>query len=257
MGTVISIAAALIISIVEIFVITRWIRRREVGRAQESWTPFRIVFLDSLLKYAIHMHYSAESFSRRMDEMASEIKSSGRVTKDDIDRIVAFVASFRDHINYKKTEFYFVLQTVSPALQPYAAELCNEVIWFDWAVSKSLDSIDENVSTLAELDYLNNESAERPLTHLFSSPAMMSIYFMRFSQFPNNLIKMAKEKEQLYFSERHGGFMSQLDFEREKRSEELDREFSEFEKKNPRTMPIKEFWDTEESWKDKLGKLQK
>lgn len=255
LSTIIGVSAAILISILEIFVITRWIKRREISQAQQSWTPFRIVFLDALLKYSVNVLHVSKEFSKKMELLSNEIKSAERLREEDFDSIKTLVSSFRDYLNYRRSEFYFIVQTVSPSLQPYAAELCNEVIWFDWAISKTLDGVEDNILVLEAIDRSDKNAVERPLTKLFSGPSLMSIHFIRFSAFPKNLVKQAEERERLFFSERHGGFASQYDHERSKRSEALDEEFREFEKQNPRTLPIKTFWDTEESWKQKVSKM--
>jgi hypothetical protein len=131
------------------------------------------------------------------------------------------------------------LQTVSPSIQPYAADYCVELFWFHSGVKNSLDKTLEYLKDIPEDKLDDNSMTSHPLNGVMAQKFAIGLFTdYRFINFKQGFVQSVWKKETLHYHERHNEFLTPVDYARALDSDKSEKELDAI----PRTEPIKSFF---------------
>lgn len=234
--------------ILELFFLSEWIKRREKKREEESsqvaWWPFRKMMLDAIVRHADELLAIAEQYEREMGEALTMVRKAGQLTRDTKHMLSERVVTARARITESRNRFFNILQTVAPSLQPYAAQYCNEVLWFGDAVLKSLETAEVSLGEIADDGLPASEAVSHQLNGVSVSVTTTNMYrTFRFEGFKSNFTQSVWKKEALHYHEREGEFMPPNEYIK---ALETDKAVAEL-RRVPRTAPVKSFFADSDS----------
>lgn len=230
--------------IFELFILARWLENREKEREQKNnhaaWLPFRKMMLDAVVRHADDLMAIASDFELKAETLLNSIRDNGRLDSTSKDTVIQQIDSTYTQINKSRDSFFNILQTVAPSLQPYAAQYCNEVLWFGDAAQKSLDKARTYIADISE-DMMGNTDVTSHQLNGVSAMVMSIKMFreMRFSGFKSNFTQSVWKTEELHYYEKDGEFLSPKDYAM---ALEVDKSNAELQQ-IPRTMPIRSFFE--------------
>jgi hypothetical protein len=251
---------AVVITVVEVFFLTRWLRRRDQGKDRATWGPFKILFYESTLKYGNMLHFHAQEYINHMDEKSNAIRENQCLSYQDIDDLESIHRNFSISLENIKNEYFFLLQTVAPSLEPHAAQVCSRVLGFDWIIRRTLEDVDGDIRKLYPLVVFDKNNpppidknvVERPLTSIAFKPSMLSFSIMSFASFSADLKQTAKELDNLHFSETENSFVREEQWSSLEQGKQRREYYELHDRLNPRTMPVKTFWESDEKYNSRL-----
>jgi len=236
----VSALVAAFFMIVEVFILASWIKSRERAKDLAAWTPFRKLFLDALVDHFDELMKAANQFEYKIEAVFHTIRNDGQLTDATLAELEHIIVDTADEIEYSERKFFSVVQTVSVSLQPYAAQYCNEVLWFSSSFRKALRRATIFLEELKALPAKDNLKTSHPLNGL--SAMLISVKMwrdFRFKDFKQKFTQSVWKEEMLHFFEPDNEFLSREDY-----AISLDAERSAAGlNKIPRTAPIKSFFD--------------
>ncbi|MDX8348893.1 hypothetical protein SLH49_12980 [Cognatiyoonia sp. IB215446] len=252
---------AVVITVIEVFFLTRWLRKRDQTKDRMTWSPFKILFYESTLRYGSMLHLHAQEYIKHMDEKTNAIRENQELSYEDIDDLKTIQRNFWTSLENIKNEYFFLLQTVAPSLEPHAAQVCSRVLGFDWTIRRTLEDVDTDIGKLYPLIILDKNNpppiekdvVERPLTSIAFKPSMLNLSIMSFSSFPLDLKQTAKELDNLHYSENENAFVREEQWSGLEQGKQRREYYELHDRLNPRTMPIKTFWESDEEFNSRLS----
>lgn len=238
MTSAIVIAAAFMA--LELWVIARIIDARALRRDQKAWTPLRKLFLDSIVAHADELEAVATEFIDRSNSHLDHVKACGSLDRDSLRQLFALIDESESALNLSRKEFFYVVQTVAPSMQPYAAQYCNEVLWFGDALLKTIKKARIYASDLLDVDLRDKNATSHPLNGVrAASTSVRMFHDFRFKNFKQLFTQDVWKRERLHYFEAEREFLPTEDYASALESEKSKRELANI----PRTMPIKSFFD--------------
>jgi len=235
-----NIAVAAVFMVIELAIIAKWIKSRQQRADMDAWTPFRKLLLDSVIRHSEDLVAIVNQFDEDLQAHLGAIKANGSLTHPLKTSVADSLRRAKSRITESQGSFFFTVQTVAPALQPYAAEYCREVMWFGDTVTKSLDKALGYLGEIEDDWIHDNSKTSHPLNGVNAQVMSIRIFRdTRFRQFKSTFTSSVWKRESLHYHEPDGEFLEPHDY-----AMALESEKSIAELKNiPRTAPIKSFFD--------------
>lgn len=244
-----NIVAGFIVLGIQLYFIDRMIKNNAHRREQKLWTPFRIVFLQGICDYYDALMLCTNNFITDIENELEEIKSRKRLDLSSIDRLKKIVKKSKEALQSNKHDFYFTLQTVSPSLQPYAGEYCNEVMYFDYTLTKYLNEAEKMILGFDEKKFRDDNYTSHFLNGIWAKgSALKMIRDMRLIHFKESFTNSVWKKEGLHYFK--GDFLVEEDYAGALQTERSIEELARI----PRTLPIKNFFETDEEYQERVKK---
>ncbi len=235
-----SILLSVAFMVFEIFVLMKWLQRRETNKDQASWLPFRKLMLDSIVQHTDELNSIAKEYTERTQSDLDSIRDHGSLTESKKHSLESSIQRAMNHLEDSQKRFFDILQTVGPSIKPYAAEYCNEVLWFFDSIKKSLDKAEGYLLGIPVDTMSDNEKTSHPLNGVFAMlTAVKMFHEMRFSSFKSDFTQSVWKSEGLHFYENDNEFLPPEDFAKALDGEKAIAEMN----KIPRVMPIKSFFE--------------
>ncbi len=207
---IINIAITATFMVFELFIIAKWIERSRQKSNSEAWAPFRKMMLDAIVRFADEML----AISYKVD---SELTTFFAGKEQDYETLHNILTKAYNDLGESRRNFYYILQTVAPSLQPYAAQYCSEVMWFHDAYKGDLKKALRSLDTSYKGHY--NE-----IKNIFDC---VPIYRdTRFTHFKKDFTQSVWKKENLHYHEKYGDgrFLTPHDYEIALNTDRLKRE---------------------------------
>ena len=237
-----NILVAAAFMVLELFIIQKWLQKREKTSNSIAWAPFRKMLLDGIVRFSDTLTDISVSFERSVTAQLDAIRNTGKLSREDHQRLLAMVRQGHDDLIKARRDFYYIVQTVAPSMQPYAAQYCSEVLWFCDAVEGRMNKATEFIKDITETNIDDIKHVSHQLNGVKAMVLSIQMFRdMRFAQFKSNFTQSVWKKENLHYFEEdgHGEFLEPHDYynatETQKSVEKL--------KAIPRTAPIKSFFD--------------
>ncbi len=235
-----SILLSVAFMVFEIFVIMKWLQRRETDKNQASWLPFRILMLNSIIQHADELNSIAKEYTERTESDLDTIRDYGKLTESKKHSLESSIQRAVNKLEGSQKRFFNILQTVGPSIEPYAAQYCNDVLWFFDSIKKSLDEAEGYLSNIPLEAMSDSEKTSHPLNGVSIMLADIKMFYeMRFSEFKSNCNREVWKMEGLHFYKKDNEFLPPDDFAIALDSDKAIAEMN----KIPRTMPIRSFFE--------------
>lgn len=238
-----NVIVAAFLMVLELFILQRIITRHKETENAKLWEPFRKMMLDGIVHYSEELIKVANFYGNELDKELSNIKQQGALKKDNLFQLSKIIKISLRNIYRSKKKFFNVIQTVAPSLKPYAAQYCNEVLWFEDALkhfielaSKNLNKID--IERIDSNDHVSRHLIEAKLT----VPGIRILMAGRFAHFKENFIQSVWKIESLHYYEPYNQFFSPTDYQQLLDGEE---HHAKLEKKAQTTQPSKSFFEVD------------
>ncbi|MGH1403259.1 MAG: hypothetical protein ACRBDL_03360 [Alphaproteobacteria bacterium] len=241
----IPIVIAIVFMVLELFILSRWIEFRRNKVNALAWAPFRKMMLDSIVRFADEMVEITDIFEQDVTNIFVKIKKEGKLSEHNRDTIEEILSTALNKLIERKNNFYYIVQTVAPSIQPYVAQYTSEVMWFNDALESTFSRGIERFSRLENLNDI--ECVSKELNGV--NAVLLSVKMFRdgrFYEFKPTFTQSVWKKEELYYYEEDnsndlGEFLHPNDY-----AIALDMDKAKAKLNNiPRTMPVKSFFDLE------------
>jgi len=244
-----NIIAGFIVLTIQLFFIDKMIRRYTYRREQKLWAPFRMIFLQGIVKYHDNLMDCTNEFSKVITNKLNEVYQEKELTINQFEEVKGIVVNSKEKLNKIKQEFYFTLQTVAPSMQPHAGEYCDEILYFEQIafeyINKTKNMIDE--FDVSELNNIHKSSHFLNGIKVMDTGLSMLKEF-RLKNYKENFINSVWRKEKLHYFQ--GEFLVPEDY---KRALETERSVKNLEN-IPRTTPIKNFFESKIEYEERVRK---
>lgn len=235
-----NILISAVFMVFEIFVLMKWLQKRETAKNQEAWMPFRKLMLDSIVQHTDELNSISKEYTERTESDLDEIRKHGSLTDSKKQSLEMAIQHAANQIEASQKRFFDILQTVGPSTQPYVAQYCNEVLWFFDSIKKSLDKAKGYLSTIPSDAVSDNAKTSHPLSGVFAMLTAIKMFRdMRFAQFKSGFTQSVWKTEGLHFFEKDNEFLPPQDYAQALDGEKAIAEMN----KIPRTIPIKSFFE--------------
>jgi hypothetical protein len=235
---------------IQLAFIDQIIKKRSLQKEKKLWTPFRIIFFQAICDHHLQLMDIYKSYVEFTNKELNSIRSQGFVKQSDIKKIQEQIIEYQNMLSDYDKAFHNVIQTVSASLQPEAAEYCNESIYFSYIMNKYFNEVKiicVNILKIENLD--NNDNTSHPLNGIDAKKiGVEMIVETRLKNFLSNFSNSLWKTEGLYYFK--GDIMDEIDYRRALQTEKSVNELA----KIPRTMPIKNFFETKEEFDQRTKK---
>ncbi len=238
----INLIASAIFFIIQLFLIDRIIKSIFTKRDKNLWLPFRSLYFKSINDYYEGLIKISSEWLSKLQLILYKIKKEHVFKEEDLIKIKEIHKDIASQLEKGKTEFYFIIQTVSPSIVPSSAPYCNQVMVFSNILGEYLAEafkrIDEiNVDRIADKNY----SSEK-LNGIYTILLGVEVIVMyRFSKLGDNLKNSIAENEKLFYH--NGYFLHKNDFDYASHSKKIIEDYKQKSATIERKMPVKNFFD--------------
>ena len=224
----------------EIFVLIKWLQRRESDKDQAAWMPFRKLLLDAIVRHIDELNIIAKEYIERTKADLDAIRDHGSFTERKQRSLEASIERTTGLLEDSQKRFFNILQTVGPSIKPYVAQYCNEVLWFSDSIQKSLDEAKDYFSSISLEVISDNKQTSHQLNGVSAMLTSITMFHeMRFSQFKSDFTQSIWKTEGLHFYEKDNEFLLPEDFAK---ALDGDKAMAQMNK-IPRILPIKSFFE--------------
>ncbi len=223
------------------------IKRRNRQKEQQLWTPFRILFFQSICDHHTQLMCIYSELVNEIKSTLLNVHNKGFVETFDIEGMQKHVKEYQTQLSDSDKSFHNIIQTVSASLKPEAAEHCNESLYFSYILNKYINELKVSCTSVLKVDDLTDKSkTSEPLNGIDAKRISLEmIVETRLTKFIENFSSSIWKTEGLYYYK--GEIMEETDY---KRAIYVDKSVAELSK-TPRTLPIKNFFETEEEFENR------
>ena len=237
-----SIVISVAIMLFEVFVLLKILKYRDEERDKDAWMPFRKLMLDGIVEHGDELLSIANKFEQDMQKIFDNIRAIGKLDEKNKLKIIHAISETTSHIKDSRDSFYFILQTAAPSLKPYAAQYCNEVIWFSSSMLKSLKKASIHIESIPNDKLFNNSETSHSLNGVSVMLTAIKMFRdFRFANFKSNFTQSVWKNESLHYFKPDAEFLSPEDYASALETEKFNVELQNI----PRTSPVKSFFEND------------
>lgn len=245
-----SVFIGLVIMGIQLAFIDQIIKKRSLQKEKRLWTPFRILFFQAICDHHSQLMEIYKDYVKFTNEKLNSIRTQGFVQELDIKSIQKQIVEYQNMLSDYDKAFHNVIQTVSPSLQPEAAEHCNESLYFSYILNKYFNQAKAICVDILKIKNLNDSNnTSHPLNGIdVKKMSVEMIVETRLKNFIDKFSNSLWKIEGLYYHK--GEIMEEVDYRRALQTDKSVNELS----KIPRTLPIKNFFETKEEYEKRTKK---
>ncbi|GAB5564110.1 MAG: hypothetical protein Wins2KO_11730 [Winogradskyella sp.] len=218
--------------------IDRIIKRRDRKKDQLMWTPFRILFFQSIYDHHNQLMDIYNEFITRMNSLFINIRNKKVLTLSEIEELDNIIISCENQLLSSDKSFHNVIQTVSASLQPDAAFYCSESLYFSYLLSSYYREIHKSINELKKLDNLDDNAGSSKFLNKIEGKTMglKVVIETRLKNFIENFSDSLWRTEKLYYHK--GEVMEERDYKLSLKTERAIQELNN----TPKTDKQKDFF---------------
>ena len=235
---ILSVIAGFVVLFIQLSLIEKRAKRRAEERDKKLWTPFRIIFLQGVCDFCDNISDTIIEYTNSCLPKLDEIKLRRKLTIEDWSFFKSSFLSFNQKAENHKSDFYYILQTAGPSLQPIAGEYCSEVVNYTHIIRTYSRQIEDVLLDFDESKIHDEKYISDNLSALWAKiSAIEMIYSVKIKGYKNEFTNKVWKTERLYYHD--GYFMDEKNY---KGALDVERAVESLNK-IPRDMPIKSFFD--------------
>jgi len=244
-----NIIIGLLLIAIQVGVIDKVIKNNNLRNIKRHWTPFRILFFQAICDHHFQLMSIYKEMIEEINSSLSKIRNKGYVETSEIGNIQDKLQEYQMRLSDSDKSFQNIIQTVSSNLQPEAAEHCNESLYFSFILNKYIHNLKADCNNVLQVDDLTDKNkTSHSLNGIDSDIKFIKIIVeARLKGFINRFSNSIWKTEGLYYHK--GEIMEERDYITALETEKSIKELKEI----PRTMPIKNFFETEEEFLKKMN----